>query len=158
MRRKARITKSWVDLESRHSLVIHHPFCQLCVLLQRNSAGRKPCPAVEFHHICKRGWNGADDHRNGLAVCRACHEWLERAGDGVRWSLLAKFHDEGRVDLAFLEAGGKNLLRGRIADWLESVPEWRELAQRMLRDAGYVWPSGDAADARPHERASEDCV
>ncbi len=124
MRRKARVTKGWVDLPSRHSLFIHYPFCQLCLLEGRETIATDP------DHVLGRGWRGADDHRALLAVCRPCHERLEAMPDGVFLRLLAKFRSDSSIDIEFLETHSHTLLRGRLRDWLLTSPH--PLAARML--------------------------
>ncbi len=52
----------------------NHPLCQVC----------ETRPSTEVHH--KRKWyasvEGRLDPRNCIAVCRSCHELLEKANNG----------------------------------------------------------------------------
>ena len=112
-----------------------HHRCAVC-----HDDGKASWNPIECHHIQGRRGRGEEswnDHRNLLAICRACHAGVH--GDlgrslSLGQILTAKREEDGEVDVPFLAS-----LKGRVGLHEDemSLPDWVEAARIDNRTAGW---------------------
>lgn len=77
IRRKSQRQRSWADPVLRRMYVLQHPVCEYNAINGCRNA------AMDAEHYLGRGWQGADDPRCLLALCRRCHAAVGRSHAAV---------------------------------------------------------------------------
>ena len=75
---------------------------------------RDPCcracnvrPSWDVHEPFTRGRGGpADDERNAVGICRACHDYIHHTADGQKWATANGLLIPSHLGAEWLAAGG----------------------------------------------------
>ncbi len=111
LKRKRSTPRAWQNPKAKAAYMADHPHCECCDKL-----------ADDPEHVRSRGWHGADEPPNLMAVCRECHRALfDQSREGRIMSLWYKLKTDENFSLAWFDERVGYSLTGKLENMREEV-------------------------------------